>query len=177
MADQRDHKTWVILELTRQGEQRVTEGSFERIIRKAMTLEDSHGVFIPSMTYKKAGRTVTLHLMEGYAFIESGLPETAYFKIEGHVDIKGVMSSKSPSGMRIVHTLPNREIQQMREKLRLMVMGDVSCGSMVNISDGPYRGMDGLVMDLEEDYAILKIEMRSLAIVTKIPQVFLDVID
>jgi len=58
-----------------------------------------------------------------------------------------------------------------------MVMGDVSCGSMVNISDGPYRGMDGEVLDLEQDYAILKIEMRSLAIITKIPQVFLDVID
>ncbi len=177
MSDKRDRKTWVILELTRQGEQRVTDGSFERVIRKAMNLDPDHGVFIPSMTYKKAGRTVTLHLMEGYAFVESGLSETLYFKIEGHNDVKGVMSSKSPSGMRIVHTLPNNEVEKMRKKLRLMIMGDISCGSTVNISDGPYRGMDGLVLDLEEDYAILKIEMRSLAIVTKIPQVFLDVVN
>ena len=177
MADKRDHKTWVILELTRQGEQRIADGSFERILRKAMSLEKSHGAFIPSITYKKAGRVATLHLMEGYAFVESGLPETSYYHVEGHADIRSVMSSKSPSGMRILHTLSDTEIKSMREKLRLMVLGDVSCGSKVNISDGPYRGMDGEVLDLEEDYAILKIEMRSLAIVTKIPQVFLDVID
>lgn len=177
MADKRDCKTWVILELTRQGEQRVADGSFERIVRRAMSLEDDHGVFIPSITYKKAGRTVTLHLMEGYAFVESGLVETTYFNVEGHADIRSVMSSRSPSGMRILHTLPDAEIISMREKLRTMVMGDVACGSTVNISDGPYKGMDGEVLDLEQDYAILKIEMRSLAIVTKIPQIFLDVVD
>lgn len=177
MSDRRDQKTWVILELTRQGEQKVTDGVFEGILRKAMKLEPSHGVFIPSMTYKKAGRTVTLHLMEGYAFVESGLPETTYFKVEGHQDVKRVMSSNSPSGMRIPHTLSDTDILVMRDKLRTMVMGDVTLGSKVNISDGPYRGMDGEVLDIEEDYAILKIEMRSLAIVTKIPQVFLEVED
>ena len=177
MADDRDLKTWVILELTRQGEQKVAEGVFDKVLRKAMSLEDAHGVFVPSMTYKKAGRTVTLHLMEGYAFVESGLPETAYFKMEAHQDVKRVMSSASPSGMRILHTLPDKDILSMRDKLRTMVMGDVTPGSTVNISDGPYRGMDGEVLDLEEDYAILKISMRSLAIVTKIPQVFLEVED
>ena len=177
MPDKRDQKTWVILELTRQGEQKVADGIFECVLRKAMRLESSHGVFIPSMTYRKAGRTVTLHLMEGYVFVESGLTETAYLKMEGHQDVKRVMSSTSPSGMRIPHTLSDTEIVAMRDKLRTMVMGDVTPGSKVNISDGPYRGMDGHVLDLEEDYAILKIEMRSLAIVTKIPQVFLEVDD
>ena len=177
MPDRRDQKTWVILELTRQGEQKITDGHFEGVLRKAMKLEQEHGVFIPSMTYKKAGRTVTLHLMEGYAFVESGLPDTAYLKMENHQDVKRIMSSTSPSGMRIPHTLSDKEIVAMRDKLRKMVMGDVTPGSTVNISDGPYRGMDGQVLDLEEDYAILKIEMRSLAIVTKIPQVFLEVED
>ena len=63
MPDKRDQKTWVILELTRQGEQKVADGVFEGVIRKAMQLDPSHGVFIPSMTYRKAGRIVTLHLM------------------------------------------------------------------------------------------------------------------
>jgi len=177
MADKRDRKTWVILELTRQGEQKVTDGNFERVLRKALKLDPDHGIFIPAATYKKAGRTVTLHLMEGYAFVESGLLETVYFKLEGHQDIKRIMSSASPSGMRIPHTLSDLELQKMRDKLRTMVMGDVTPGSMVNISDGTYKGMDGEVLDIEEDYAILKIEMRSLAIVTKIPQVFLEVMD
>ena len=177
MPDKRDQKTWVILELTRQDEQKVADGVFEGVLRKAMSLEVSHGVFIPSMTYKKAGRTVTLHLMEGYAFIESGLPDTKYLKMEGHQDVRRVMSSTSPSGMKTPHTLSDSEIAKMRDKLRKMVMGDVTPGSMVNISDGPYRGMDGTVLDLDDDHAILKIEMRSLAIVTKIPQVFLEVLD
>ncbi len=177
MPDKRDQKTWVILELTRQGEQKVADGVFEGVIRKAMQLDPSHGVFIPSMTYRKAGRIVTLHLMEGYAFVESGLPDTLYLKLEGHQDIRRVMSSASPSGMKTPHTLSDSEIAKMRDKLRKMVMGDVTPGSTVNISDGPYKGMDGQVLDVEADYAILKIEMRSLAIVTKIPQVFLEVMD
>jgi transcription antitermination factor NusG len=113
--------------------------------------------------------------MEGYAFVASGMSETDYFRGEGSPDIKRIMSSASPSGIRVIHTIPDREVTKMRDQLRALVIGDVEIGSQVSITDGMYRGLDAQVLDLERDYAILRIEMRSLAVITKIPQIFLEV--
>lgn len=172
--DVRDKKTWVILELSRLGEQKAEEGELENSLRRQLR-EKEIPIFVPSCTYKKGGRTVTVHLMEGYAFVAYQLDETDYFSLESKTDVKSVMSSTSPSGIRVPHTLPNREIQRMRDQLRTIIIGDVEIGSCVKVTDGTYRGLEGRVLDLEKDFAILRIEMRSLSVVTKIPQVFLEV--
>jgi len=164
----------VILELSRSGEQKSEDGSLAHAIRRQLRSEDVE-VFVPAATYKKGGRTVTIHLMEGYAFVSAGLNETEYFSLEHKPDVKSVMSSASPSGIRVPHTLPQHEIQRMQDQLRTLIIGDVAIGACVSITDGTYRGLEGRVLDLEKDYAILKIEMRSLAVITKIPQVFLEV--
>tara|TARA_B100000809_G_scaffold261335_1_gene310014 strand:+ start:27 stop:575 length:549 start_codon:yes stop_codon:yes gene_type:complete len=174
MADQRDTTTWVILELSRLGEQKAEDGSLVESLLRHLRVEDLE-VFVPAATYKKGGRTVTIHLMEGYAFVASGLEETTYFGLEHKPDVKSVMSSTSPSGIRVPHTLPQKEIQRMQDQLRTLIIGDVEIGHCVSITDGTYQGLEGRVLDLEKDYAILKIEMRSLAVITKIPQVFLEV--
>ena len=172
--DRRDKQTWVILELTRVGEQKAEDGTLEGSLRRSLGSKDIP-VFVPSCTYKKGGRTVTVHLMEGYAFVAYLLEETVFFSLEQKNDVKSVMSSKSPSGIRVPHTLPNREIQRMQEQLRTIIIGDVEIGSCVKVTDGTYRGLEGRVMDVEQDHAILRIEMRSLEVITKIPQVFLEV--
>jgi transcription antitermination factor NusG len=175
MPDRRDLKTWVILELTKTGEQKAEEGSLEKSLRRLLKLQPDQDIFVPAATYSKGGRTVTIHLMEGYAFVASGMSETDYFRGEGSPDIKRIMSSASPSGIRVIHTIPDREVTKMRDQLRALVIGDVEIGSQVSITDGMYRGLDAQVLDLERDYAILRIEMRSLAVITKIPQIFLEV--
>jgi len=164
----------VILELTRTGEQKAEDGDLEKSLRRALRSE-LLDIFIPSCTYKKGGRTVTVHLMEGYAFVSYEMEETVYFGLEQKADVKNVMSSKSPSGIRVPHTLPNSEIQRMRDQLRSIILGDVEIGACVAVTDGTYKGLEGQVLDLEKDFAILRIEMRSLSVVTKIPQVFLEV--
>lgn len=172
--DRRDKKTWVILELTRVGEQKVESGDLELSLHRSLGTKEID-IFVPAATYKKGGRTVTIHLMEGYAFVAYELDETKFFDLENKHDVKNVMSSKSPSGIRVPHTLPDKEVQRMRDQLRTLVVGDLEIGSCVAVCDGTYRGLEGRVLDLEMDYAILKIEMRSLSVITKIPQVFLEV--
>ena len=173
--DQRDTTTWVILELSRLGEQKTEDGSLADSLRRQLKSNKDIDIFVPAATYKKGGRTVTIHLMEGYAFVTTGLDEVDYFKLEQKPDVKAVMSSTSPSGIRVPHTLPAREIKRMQEQLRQLIIGDVEIGACVSIGDGTYKGLEGRVLDLEKDYAILKIEMRSLSVITKIPQVFLEV--
>ena len=164
----------MILELTRTGEQKVEDGVLGGSLQRSLGAKDLD-VFIPAATYKKGGRTVTIHLMEGYAFASYELDETKYFDLENKADVKRVMSSKSPSGIRVPHTLPLKEIKRMRDQLRSLVVGDLEIGSCVAVTDGTYKGLEGRVLDIEMDYAIMKIDMRSLSVITKIPQVFLEV--
>ena len=80
--DRRDALTWVAIELTRRGEARVEEGTIEEQIRQDLGVDESYPVFVPSMCYQKGGKKMTLHLMEGYVFVASGLPETKFFSLE-----------------------------------------------------------------------------------------------
>jgi len=79
--DQRDSRTWVIIELTRAGEAKVEDGSLADAIRKALAVDETHSVFVPSLTYMAGNRRTTVHLMEGYAFVESCLPEVRYYRL------------------------------------------------------------------------------------------------
>ena len=79
--DRRDKKTWVILELTRVGEQKGESGDLEISLHRSLGTKEIDS-FVPAATYKKGGRTVTIHLMEGYAFVAYELDETKFFDLE-----------------------------------------------------------------------------------------------
>ena len=118
MGDQRDGVTWVALELSRQGEQKVEDGTLAVALRKALGVEDSWPVFIPAKLYSKSGKRVTVHLMEGYAFVGSGLDEVNYFKLErsGKL-VEQVMAIPGPSGVRVLSTISNRQVDELRRLL------------------------------------------------------------
>ena len=75
MADQRDEKTWVVLELSSKGEMLVRDGLLEKYLRRHLGVEDSWEIFIPIHTYKKGDKQIQLEGIQGYVFIVSGLFE------------------------------------------------------------------------------------------------------
>lgn len=172
--DQRDTRTWVVLELTRAGEAKVEEGTIETLLREALGIDRQHQVFIPSITYHAAGRQVTLHLMEGYAFVASGLSEAAYFDLESSCPyVKRVLSSRGPRGMRTLQVIPESSVQDMRSRLAQQIASDVQAGMQVVVTDGTYTKMEGRVIDLYEDHAHVEFVLRSIDIIARIPTVFL----
>lgn len=175
--DCRDDLTWIALELSRAGEIKVEEGSLESSLRRRLDLDSVFPIFIPSITYKKNGRNVTLHLMEGYAFVGSGLPDITYFSLEKKTNyVKQVLSNMSLNGIRVLSVIPNSYIIELKKQMRNLISMDISLRDRVKIVGGLYSSLFGEVIEVQEETAIVKITMRSLSIITQLPKMFLELI-
>jgi transcription antitermination factor NusG len=164
-----------VLELTRQGEQRVEEGTLDAALRESLGVESNHPVFVPSVVYTRAGKRTAVHLMEGYAFIGTGLPETAYFALEHNCQyVKQVLSTGSDGEMRSLSTLPDANVEEMRKRLRQHVATDIEKGMVVAVTEGTFANLEAEVMDFDGGDAVVSIELRSIKIITRLPRVFLD---
>ena len=175
--DRRDELTWAALELSRAGELKVEAGDLEKSLRKDLGVAQDWPIFIPATTYIKDGKVITVHLLEGYAFVATGLAETLYFKLENRGYVNSVMSQAGGGGIRALSVISNSNIEEMRLKLRDLVSEDIEIGSRVKVTEGIYRALDGYVLGVEEDQVFLKIELRSLNVITRIPRIFLDIME
>ncbi len=176
--DRRDDLTWIAIELSRQGELKVEDCTLASSFRRDLDVQDEFPVFIPSTSYIKNGRTFTVHLMEGYAFVGTGLPEYRYFALEKLAYVTSVMSAQSgPHRMRALHVLPNREIEKLRRKLSEQLAADIEVDAWVKVVRGKFKGLEGRVLRIHDDqHAWVAFELRSLHRCTPIPRVFLETI-
>ena len=177
MTDQRDDVTWAALELTRLGETFIEENRLEKLLRKDLSLDPDHPIFIPSTIYWKNGRKVTVHLMEGYVFIGSGPDDTEFFRLEDKPYIAQVMSRKGSVGYRVLCTINNDHVDGMRRKLREITSESIVVGAKVKVTEGSYRSLEGDVLGYEGDYVFVKIDLRSLIVITRLPRVFLEILE
>ena len=173
--DRRDAPTWIAIELTKFGEQKIEEGTLADAIRRDLNAEANHGVFVPAVTYTKGRRAITIHLMEGYVFVASGLDETAYFALERKPYVAQVLSTLTGNRrMRTLSVIPDSQIREMKRQLRQMAASDIIMGAKVKVTEGTYRALEGIVVGLDDDHAAVKIELRSLKVLAFIPRLFLD---
>jgi len=175
VVDLRDDTTWVAIELTPFGEAKVTEGFLEVALRRDLGVDDDHAIFIPCSLYRKDGKVVTIHLMEGYVFVASGLPETAYFNLERQPYVHKVMSTQSgPHRMRVLSVITDKHILEMRAKLRKLTSSEIPVGAEVMVLDGTYRHLSGRVTGMDDENAYIHIRLRSLEVVATVPRIFLE---
>lgn len=174
MADRRDSTTWVILELTRAGEKLVESGTLPSELRRGLGVDETWPVFIPARVYEKRGKRVTVHLMEGYAFIATGLDEVRYFRLEQSKIVERVLTQPGPRAMRVLATIPDSRVAELRRQLNEEVASDIVPGMDVLVTDGIYSKLEGTVLDVEGDHAVVRFELRSLKVISKVPKVFLD---
>jgi len=143
-------------------------------LREALRSKE-HPVFIPAATYLRNGHRVTIHLMEGYAFVATGLPETDYFALERDCPhVKKVLASPGPSNIPVLSVIGDKDVDEMRSQLRQVVSADIDVGMRVSVTQGTYAKLDGLVMDVDENEAQVLIELRSFKLIRSIPRVFLE---
>ena len=180
--DRRDETTWIAIELSRLGEAKVEEGILEDILRNDLGSSDfplppEFQIFIPAVTYTKGKRKFTVQLMEGYAFVATGLPETTYFDLERKPYVNQVMSSLAgPHKMRVLSTIPNKRIEELRKKFQELITSDIELYEVVRVVDGTYRALGGRVLGKDGDYAFVEITLRSLRVIATVPLVFLETV-
>jgi transcription antitermination factor NusG len=168
--------TWVALELTKAGEQKAIESTLASALRSALSVTDAHPLFVPYASYSKGGRSVSVRLIEGYAFVASGLVETRYFSLERGPFVERVMSAKGAHNMRVLQTVPDARVRAMMAQLREQVAADLEVGAAVKITGGNYLHLEGVIVDLTDDRAAVRIRLRSLDVVAFLPKIFIDVI-
>jgi len=165
----------VAIELSHAGEEKVQDGTLEEELRSALGVSADFPVFVPAASYIRGHRRVTLLLMEGYAFVASGLPDTKYFELENQPYVAQIMSCKGGRyQMRTVATIPDKTVSDLKLRLRKMVTVEMPLGARVLVQDGPYRNLEGVVCGSEGDNALVEIRLRSLAVITEIPRVLLE---
>jgi transcription antitermination factor NusG len=177
MSDVRDQKTWAIVELSRLGEQKVENGTLEILVRQDLQLPDDVPIFIPARTYRRDSNVYTLYLLSGYIFIGSVVEDVLLYRLENLPYISQVISHKNNNGLRVLKTLPNSEIEKMRQELRSSIVQDFPEGSHVNIVDGMYRNFDGKLMQIIDNNAVVHLQLRTLEAMAVIPLSFLEVSD
>jgi hypothetical protein len=164
----------VVLELTHAGEKLVEEGTLVPELRRELGVDDTWPVFIPARVYEKRGKVHPTLLMEGYAFVATGLDEIRYFRLEQTRLVEQVLAQRGSRGMRVLSTIPDSRVADLRRQLNEAVASDIVPGMKVLVTDGIYSKLEGTVLDTEGDHAVVRFELRSLKVISKVPKVFLD---
>lgn len=178
-TDQRDQQTWVTLELTYYGQQRVEEGALEDDLLEALNAPFHWPVFVPARTYLRSGNRVTVNLYEGYAFVGTGFEERRYFSLERSAAkiVKQVMSSDTAEGIRVLHTIHDSHIKKWQSLLRDEIASDIHEGMRVRITEGKLSNLEADVLDVDGEFADIIVRLRSAHGITRLPRYFLDVVD
>ena len=164
------------VELTHLGEAKIEDATLESTLRKDLGVAPDFRIFVPSRTYKKGGKSIVIHLMQGYVFLSTGLPEVTYFNLESKPYISRVMSVPTGKGrIRTLRAIPNSKIEDLRRQLREQVSSDVHTKDWVIVVDGTYKALEGRVLGMWGENAYVDIELRSLKMVATIPLVFLEI--
>jgi len=166
--------TWATLELTKVGEDKAVEGTLAKALRTELGVEASYPLFVPYTSYEKGGRRVSVRLIEGYAFVASGLPETRYFALEKGNLVAQVISSRGVHGIRVIHCVPDSRIETLRQQLRASTSSSLEVGVRVRVVGGNYARLEGDIIDLNSDRAAVRITLRSIDVIAWIPFVALD---
>jgi len=175
--DRRDQRTWVVLELSPQGERLIEEGGLDVALRRYLRVDPAWPVFIPSRHFERCGKRITVHLMEGYAFIASGLDEIHYFRLERSRLVEQVMAIRGPNGVRVLSVVSEAKVAELRQRLLDEVSIDIAPGMSVRVTQGLYAHMTGSVEMLEGDHAGVYFDLESLKLLAWLPKAILDTTD
>ncbi len=176
-SDTRDRRTWVVLELTRLGDQKVSEGVFETLIRGILRVEPDYPVFVPSASFKGSGTDVKVKLMVGYAFVASGLTDIEYYRTENTPYVKRVLTERSPLNFPILSVVSDEVVEDLKRQLNHQVMMDVVPGMTVKVLDGKFKTLTGVVTGDFEDMVFIKFTLRSATIIGSVKKSMISPVD
>lgn len=149
------------------------DGTLAAAIQHDLGVQKDFPIFIPYAPYTKNVKNVSV-LIEGYAFVATGLSETRYFALENKQLVSKVLSSKGPHGIRVLHTIANHRVVEMQRQLRQLVSSDVEEGMVVRITGGCYARIEGTVVDVYEDKVAIRIPLRSIDVIAVVSKSHLN---
>lgn len=172
--DNRDKIKWVAVELSYHGETKVDNGTIVKTLRKDLGVRSDFPIFVPATTYLKNGKPVTLHVMQGYVFVGTGLPSTKYFALENQPYVNRILSEEGSNNMRALSVVDDSHICSLKKKMRVKSTSGLCGDTYVDIIAGLYENMEGKILSVSGDNATVHIKLRSIEVVTDLPKIFLE---
>ena len=171
--DVRDEITWAVLELTPHGERIAEAGMLEEILRDYADIPGDHPVFVPYLTITYSGTTSLFSVMEGYAFVASGLPDQSYRGLIYTPYVKQILSRGGQGHSWVLDTVPDSSVRELRQRLNELVSVEIQEGMKVKVIEGSYSGLEGKVISVGPKHAMVFVELRSLRALKKMPRFIL----
>lgn len=171
--DERDAQTWAVLELTRAGERLIEEGKMEETLRRHLKCGTEHPVFIPAVFYppiRPDDTPIVLSVTEGYVFVATGLSDSSLYALETTPFVRKVLHTRSPNGLRVLMTVPDHSLAELRRGLAKLVASSISSGIPVLVLHGLLAGLEGTVVSDNGETVDVYVEMRSLRLLRRLPK-------
>lgn len=151
--------SWVVLELSPQGERLASGGDLRGVLQSLLGSEwDDDLFFIPYTPVKSSNSQFVLNVIEGYIFVSSSLIEECLSAVVGSPFISGTIPYSSGG----YGTVADSSVESLKEKLGEMVSTQLSEGQKVKVSGGPLSGLEGVVILKGDRHSHVKVCLRSL---------------
>lgn len=155
-------KRWYSVSVLSNFEKKVAESIRESVAQQGLE-EEIEDVLVPTeeVTELRRGKKVQVErrFMPGYVLVKMEMTDRAYHVINDTNRVTGFLGPQGkPTPLREAEVA--RMIDQVEEGIerpRPMITFEV--GEQVNVTDGPFEGFAGLVEDVDEDNARLKVSV------------------
>lgn len=155
-------KRWYSVSVLSNFEKKVAESIKEAVRQQGME-DEIEEVMVPTedVTEIRRGRKITVErrFMPGYVLVRMEMTDRAYHLVNGINRVTGFLGPQGkPQALR--DTEVARILNQVEEGLeRPRPAITFQIGEQVNVTDGPFEGFSGLVEDIDDENARLKVSV------------------
>ena len=155
-------KRWYSVSVLSNFEKKVAE-AIKDVVRQQGLEDEIEEVMVPTedVTEIRRGRKVSVErrFMPGYVLVKMEMSDRAYHAIMSINRVTGFLGPQGkPTPLRDAEV--GRILNQVEEGLeRPRPMITFEIGEQVSVTDGPFEGFQGLVEDVDEDNARLKVSV------------------
>src|SRR3954469_16163373 len=158
MSTEATTKNWYVIHTYSGYEDRVAENLRQRILSLQMA-DKIFDVIVPkeNQIEIKNGRRriVERRIFPGYVLVEMIVTEDSWFVVRNTPNVTGfVGSGTTPTPIaedEVKHIQKRMGVEEPKYQIDLMV------GEAVNITDGPFKGFDGMVNEIDENKGKIKV--------------------
>lgn len=158
MARQTGERNWYVVHTYSGYEEKVAENIRQRVESLGMT-ENVFEVIVPkekSIEIKNGKRrTIDKRIFPGYVLVDMILTDDSWYIVRNTPQVTGFIGSgaiPTPISKEEVELI-KRRMGEAEPKFKI----DLLKGDLVNITDGPFKGFDGIVDDVDEEKGRIKV--------------------
>ena len=153
---------WYSVSVLSNFEKKVAESIRESVAQHGLE-EEIEDVMVPTeeVTEVRKGKKVQVEkrFMPGYVLVKMEMTDRAYHLVNDTNRVTGFLGPQGkPTPLRdreVAHLL--NQVEEGIERPRPMITFDI--GEQVNVTDGPFEGFAGMVEEVDEDNARLKVSV------------------